>query len=150
VRVNLGCGRDILPGWVNVDIAANLIGAPYTVWDLDVHPWPWAADSVDEIRARDIFEHVNDPVGFITECHRILKPGATMRMQTTYWQWIDAYTDPTHKRFPTEQTFDFWVKGTALYEAQNAQMGGVEFVKVKVQPNPNTGQMDVILRKPDA
>jgi predicted SAM-dependent methyltransferase len=150
VRVNLGCGLDILPGWVNVD-ASGQLGPSVNVWDLDDIPWEWAGDcSASEIRARDIFEHVDDPVGFMCECHRILVPGGPLRMQTTYWQWVDAFTDPTHKRFPTEQTFDYWVRGTALYEAQNAQMGGVEFVKVRVEPNPGTGQMDVVLRKPDA
>lgn len=147
MRLNVGCGHDQLPGWVNVDASPNL-GPDVHVWDLDVLPWPWKPDSADEIRGVDIFEHVNDPVGFITECHRILKPSGTLRLQTTYYQWMDAFTDPTHKRFPTEHTFDYWVRGNVLYEAQNDQMGGVEFIKVKVFPNPSTGQMDVTLRKP--
>jgi len=149
MRLNLGCGHDVLPGWVNVDASAKL-GKAVQVWDLDVPPWPWDTGSAEEIRGIDIFEHVDDPVLFMTECHRILQPGGVLRLQTGYYQWVDAFTDPTHKRFPTEYTFDFWVKGTPLYEAQNEQMGGVEFIKVKVAPNTATGQLDAILRKPDA
>jgi hypothetical protein len=37
-----------------------------------------------------------------------------------------------------------------FYENQNRMFGGVEFIKVKVEPNPHTGQLDVVLRKPDA
>ena len=148
MRLNLGCGRATLHGWTNVDIF-DMPGVN-VVWDLDRPPWPWDDSSIDEIRGIDIFEHVSDPILFMTECHRILRPGATLRLQTTYYQWVDAFTDPTHKRFPTEYTFDYWVAGTVLYEAQNMQMGGVEFVKVKVEPNRMTGQLDVVLRKPNA
>ena len=149
MRLNLGCGREQLPGWLNVDISPDL-GPLVSVWDLDKLPWPWGSQTADEIRGIDIFEHVNDPVGFMCECHRILRPGGTLRLQTGYYQWIDAFTDPTHKRFPTEYTFDYWVKGSPLYVAQNAQMGGVEFVKVKVEPNRMTGQLDAVLRRPNA
>lgn len=149
MRLNLGCGRDILPGWINVDASAAL-GPSVEVWDLD-EPWQWAEDdSAEEIRGIDIFEHVDDPVLFMMEAHRVLKPGGVLRLQTGYYLHRDAYTDPTHKRFPTESTFDFWVPGNVLYDAQNVQMGGMAFVKVKVKPNPATGQLDVILRKPDA
>jgi predicted SAM-dependent methyltransferase len=149
VRINLGCGQDIRRGWVNVDYCLDL-GPGVTVWDLDEHPWPFEDACADEIWGLDIFEHVHDAVGFMVECHRILKPGAPLRLRTPFWQWPDAFTDPTHKRFPTEHTFDFWVKGTTFYENQNRMFGGVEFIKVKVEPNPHTGQMDVVLRRPDA
>jgi hypothetical protein len=62
---------------------------------------------------------------------------------------MDGYTDPTHKRVSTEDSFDFWVKGTVYYEAQNAQMGGIEFAKVSVRPEPD-GQLHAILRRPHA
>jgi predicted SAM-dependent methyltransferase len=151
VRLNLGCGHDILAGWVNVDASDRLGGPPLlVVWDLDVLPWPWDDMTASEIRGIDIFEHVNDPVGFVSECHRILEPGGMLRLQTGYYLHQDAYTDPTHKRFPTEHTFDFWIPGNVLYDAQNAQMGGAAFEKIRVKPNHQTGQLDVILRRPDA
>ena len=147
MRLNLGCGRDILPGWINLD-ASDALGQEVLVWDLDEQPWPFHDRQAEEIRGIDIFEHVDNPVGFMTECHRILHPGGILSLQTGYYQWVDAFTDPTHKRFPTEFTFDFWVAGTPLYVAQNAQMGGVRFEKVKVEPNRMTGQLDAVLRKP--
>ena len=149
-RYNLGCGGDILPGWVNVDVCLDL-GPRIEVWDLDEHPWPFPAGTASEIRAFDIFEHVDDPVGFMVECHALLEPGGPLRIRTPYYQWIDAFTDPTHKRFPTEHTFDYWINdGNPLYTNQNRMFGGIEFVKGKVEPNPVTGQMDVVLVKPDA
>src|SRR5262249_17803304 len=114
VRYNLGCGLDILPGWVNVDGAEVLRDRGVEVWDLEEMPWPFPGASADEIRAIDVFEHIEPKlrVGFITECHRMLKPGATLRMQTAYYTSIDAYTDPTHYGAFTEHSFDFWIPGT--------------------------------------
>ena len=147
MRLNLGCGHDIIPGWVNVD-ASDRLGPKVQVWNLDVLPWPWKSGTADEIRGVDIYEHVDNPVGFMAECHRILKPDGILRLQTCYWQCMDAYTDPTHKRASTEDSFDFWVKGTVYYRAQNDQMGGMAFEKMKVAVNPATSQLDVILKKP--
>jgi SAM-dependent methyltransferase len=147
VRLNLGCGHDILPGWVNVD-ASDQLGPGVEVWDLDEREWPFETGSAEEIRGIDIYEHVWDPVGFMIECHRVLRPGGVLRLQTSYWQCVDAYTDPTHKRFSTLDSFDFWVPGTPYYAASNTQMGGMVFEKIKVEVNPATGQLDVILRRP--
>jgi SAM-dependent methyltransferase len=147
VRLNLGCGIDILPGWVNVD-ASDQLGPSVEVWNLDEHPWPFDDSSVSEIRAIDIYEHVDNPVGFMVECWRVLQPGGTLRIQTAYWQCMDGYTDPTHKRVSTEDSFDFWVRGTIYFETQNAQMGGMEFVKIHVRPEAD-GQLHALLRKPD-
>jgi len=141
----------MLPGWVNVDASLNLPGT-YEVWDLEELPWPFEDATADEIRGFDIIEHITGRLvpAFMQECHRILRPGGVMRLRTTYWQWIDSYTDPTHTWHPTEQSFDYWIPGTVLYKAQNIQMGGVAFEKLRVEPNPSTGQMDVILRRSDA
>jgi len=38
MRINLGCGLDMLPGWVNVDASLGLPGT-YEVWDLEELPW---------------------------------------------------------------------------------------------------------------
>ena len=152
MRLHLGCGPDILPGWVNVDICPDL-GPSVNVWDLEEFPWPFDDGSADEIRGFDIIEHIHGRLvpGFLAECHRILAPGAALRLRTTYWQWKDSYTDPTHMWHPTEQSFDYWIDdGNALFKTQNVQYGGFTFIKDKVEPNPETGQMDVILVKPDA
>lgn len=147
MRINLGCGRDLLPGWVNVDACPGLPGT-YEVWDLDEHPWPFEDGSAEEIRGIDVYEHMHDPIGFMVECHRILAPGGVLRLQTAYYLSMDAYTDPTHKFSSTEHSFDFWVPGTVYYEAQNAQFGGMVFSKRRVQLNRDTGQLDVVLVKP--
>lgn len=131
MRLNLGAGSHILTGWINVD-RVQMPGID-RVHDLNAGPWPFESRSADQIMAKDIFEHVDDPILFMTECHRILRPGAGLFIQCPYYKGRDAYTDPTHKRFPTEHTFDFWIPGTALYGANNRAYGGVAFERKSLE-----------------
>lgn len=131
MRLNLGAGSALLTGWINLD-RVQLPGID-VVHDLDAGPWPFESSSMDQIVAKDVFEHVADPVLFMTECHRILRPGAGLFVQTPYYKGRDAYTDPTHRRFPTEHTFDYWIPGTVLHTANNAAYGAVSFTRMMLE-----------------
>jgi SAM-dependent methyltransferase len=89
-------------------------------WNLDQFPWPWPDQSAAEIHAEDIYEHVDHPLEFMGECWRILQPGGLLRIRTGYWKGESSYTDPTHKRFLTERSFDYWIPGTFYYERYGA------------------------------
>lgn len=125
MRLNLGCGQRPNPGWVNVDRVP--LPEVDVVHDLDVLPWPWDDGVAEAIVAQDVFEHVADPIGFMTESHRILTPGGTLSIKSPHFRHRDAFTDPTHRRFCTEHTWDYWIPGTALFADSNAMYGGVSF-----------------------
>lgn len=125
MRVNLGCGSDRRDGWTGLDRAAG--PAVDIVHDLDQGPWPFKDGSVEAILAKDVFEHVADPILFMTECWRVLQPEGSLFIRTPHWRHRDAYTDPTHRRFPTESTFDYWIPGQLLHHLHNAAYGGVSF-----------------------
>lgn len=110
--LNLGCGADIRDGYTNVDCYAG--PGVDVVTDLNRDVWPWFEGMAHHILAKHIFEHVDDAPGFMEACWRVLRPGGTLDIITPHWKSRDAYTDPTHKRFPTEYTFDYWVPGTTL------------------------------------
>lgn len=149
MRLNLGCGSRLMDDAVNVD-RVELPGMRFgtdVVWDLDQVPWPWQDNTVEAIHARDVFEHVHNAVSFMTECHRILIPGCSLWIRTPNiaLNLADAFTDPTHRRFPTWQTFDYWIAGTRYYEEHNAAYGGVTFVLQ--DRSPDEGSMLVVLGK---
>jgi SAM-dependent methyltransferase len=94
IRLNLGCGFNKWPGWVNVD--AYDICEPDVVHDLEVVPFPWGNDSVDEIQAWHIFEHLRDWWPAFTECARILKPGGRLEIRTPHESSRTALTYRDH------------------------------------------------------
>lgn len=145
MKLNLGAGGRCLPGWVNVD-RVQLPGIDQ-VWDLDLPVWPVQSGAVEEITARDVFEHVADPIRFMVECHRVLMDKGMLWIRTPNIALSlgDAFTDPTHRRFPTWNTFDYWVPGTRYYQEHNAAYGGVAFTMVDKQSDD--GSMLVILEK---
>lgn len=112
-RLHLGCGRTILPGWVNVDRAA-LPGVDL-VADLDdcrTTPLPFGPDSVAEFRLDHVLEHIRDSLALFEEMHRVAEPGARAVVRVPHGSSDDASEDPTHVRrlFP----------GSFLYFAQPA------------------------------
>lgn len=147
MRLNLGCGSQPMDGYVNVD-SWHQPGVD-VVHDLDVFPWPWKDGEAEEIRAFDIYEHVDYPLEFMGECHRILQPGATLFIHTGHWRDMSSYTDPTHKRFLTEESFDYWVPGTYLNGRYGvAYARGRHFEKADIHlDGGGSGLMSVTLRK---
>lgn len=145
MRLNLGCGEDIRDGWVNVDL---FDGDGVLCYDLNRDVWPWAEGSASEVLARHIFEHVDSAPGFMEACWRVLAPGGRLEIETPHWMSRDAYTDPTHRRFPTEHTFDYWVPGTYLHEHHGAayKRQGIAFTYAK-PPWVNAGTLFVSLVK---
>lgn len=144
--LNLGSGIDALHRYVNVDIAD--IPEVDVVHDLDVAPWPWEDSTVSCIRAYDIFEHVSNPVLFIQECWRVLEVDGLLDLHVSYWKSQNAYTDPTHKRFCTEETFDYWVRGTQMQARYGAAYGlGGKVLFEKERCGLDGQELAVMLRK---
>ena len=114
LRLNLGCGKVPKAGFINVDRLC-LPGVDQQV-DLFQFPWPWGDNSVDEIYASHLIEHIPHQVegsqldgffAFFAECWRILKPGAEITLIAPYGFSVGAMQDPTHTRFIVESTFSY-------------------------------------------
>lgn len=107
MRLNAGCGRDVREGWVNLD-ARPLPGVD-VIHDLETRPLPFDDSAFEEILARDILEHV-EYVPVLKEFHRILCRGGVLRIRVPHFTSENAYVDPTHERFFSIRTFEFFVK----------------------------------------
>ena len=144
-KLNVGSGGKIMDGWVNVD-AHPLLGVD-VVHDLDRFPWPFSDNSADEIVASHVFEHVRNPVEFVLECWRVLVPGGKLTVQCPHWTSENAFTDPTHVRFVTDRTFDYWCEGTELHGPLGAQFLGDVYRFRKHNVRRYGGDIEFVLLK---
>jgi SAM-dependent methyltransferase len=110
VRVDLGCGRVKLPGFIGVD-RYPLPGVD-VVADLD-RPLPFADDSVDLILASHSLEHVHDLSQVIREIYRICKHHAQVCIIAPYFQQGLNFANPYHKHAFNEHTPRFWTASAA-------------------------------------
>jgi SAM-dependent methyltransferase len=112
-KLNLGCGRKPLQGWVNLD-AVPLDGVE-VVADLDDcrrRPLPFPDDSFDEFLAAHVIEHLREPLAFMQELHRIAAPGAKALFRLPYGSSDDAFEDPTHVRQYFLGSFHYFAQTT--------------------------------------
>jgi len=113
-KLNLGCGNDIRPGYVNLDLF-GLDGVD-VVHDLNALPLPFEDGSFAEILCLDVFEHV-DYIPLLKDCHRILKPGGRILIEVPHFSSNNNYVDPTHRNRFSVKTLNFFAEGT--YEREH-------------------------------
>lgn len=94
-RLNLGCGRVKLEGFVNVDVAEAV--SPDLAWNLDRFPYPLPRNSFREIKALQVIEHLGDIPSFMDEVFDLLAPGGTVEITTPHYSHPNSYNDPTHR-----------------------------------------------------
>lgn len=102
MKLHLGCGPVTPAGWLNVDgaLGARLARVPFWrqvnrrlgVFKLDWNehifhhdlttPFPWPDASADAVYSSHTLEHLTraDGLKFLTESHRVLKPGSPIRI----------------------------------------------------------------------
>jgi predicted SAM-dependent methyltransferase len=103
MKLNLGCGFNKKPGYVNVDKFGSC--QPDLVTDLEVLPWAFKDGEVDEVLFNHSLEHMgqdtNTFLGIMTELYRVCKAGATIQINVPHPRHDDFFGDPTHVRIVT-------------------------------------------------
>ena len=108
-KLNLGCGHDIKPGWVNLD--SKMLPGVDVAHDIESLPLPFDDEAFDEILAKDVLEHV-EYIGILKDIHRILKTGGLVTVHVPHFTSVNNHIDPTHKKMFSIQTFEFFVKNS--------------------------------------
>jgi SAM-dependent methyltransferase len=116
VKLNLGCGQNRLDGYVNTDREPAV--EPDVVMDLEEFPWPFEDDSVDEVIAKHVLEHVgaeaNVFIGVMQELYRVCRGGALIRIAVPHPRHDFFLDDPTHVRAITPHTLQLFSKANCL------------------------------------
>lgn len=117
LKLDLGCGNGDRkrPGFIGVDFEQrpNKDGTPGVdvVHDLTVAPWPFEDESVEEVHASHMLEHIpanKRPVIF-NELYRILKKGGKGTFITPHWASNRAYGDISHQWPPVSEMFWYYL-----------------------------------------
>lgn len=107
VKLNLGSSDRILKGFLNVDILPAK--GVDIVYDLN-EGIPLKDNSVTEIYAGHILEHLKDTIKTMEEIYRVCKNRAIVRIKVPYFKSVGAFKDPTHHSFFTEDTLFYFSK----------------------------------------
>ena len=80
LKLHLGCGPHIKPGWENLDLQPGNGGKQADL----TKPLPYLKDSVSYIFSEHFIEHISREQGvkMLKECFRVLKPGGVLRIST--------------------------------------------------------------------
>ena len=105
-RVNLGCGRRYLEGYLNCDVVREVRADLY--FDLNTVPYPIEDGSASEVLLDNVLEHLDDVIKVVEEAHRILNKGGLLRIKVPYGKTDWALQDPTHKHYFTENSMDYF------------------------------------------
>jgi SAM-dependent methyltransferase len=101
--LDIGCGSNKVAGAIGMDV--NPRTAADVIHDLDDLPYPFEANSFDEVIGRHVIEHVRDPMGVMREIHRITRPGGVVKLIAPHWTNPDFATDLTHRNHLNSYSF---------------------------------------------
>jgi predicted SAM-dependent methyltransferase len=89
LRLHLGCGPNILPGWINIDSVPT---SPGIRGDIALTALPWPDASVDEILSEHVFEHLSFAEEKLAwhELARVLRLGGTATLEVPDFEWVCA------------------------------------------------------------
>jgi SAM-dependent methyltransferase len=130
--LDLGCGMKKTPGSIGIDNYKD--SEADFIHDLESFPYPFDDNSFDVIHCNHILEHLTDLVGVMNELCRICSSGAKIKVAVPYWASQRAFKDPTHVRFFTEHTFDYFDPG---YGMNYYIGGGIKVLEVRYELSSN-------------
>ena len=109
VIVDIGCGRNKLNGAYGLDRRKE--PGVDIICDFE-HAVPLKTNSVDVVYMSHIMEHIRDLIPFMEEVYRVCRHGAEVRVIVPYYTSRGAFRDPTHVRYITEDTFQYFESPT--------------------------------------
>jgi ubiquinone/menaquinone biosynthesis C-methylase UbiE len=111
MKLYFGCGNHKVDGFIGVDKVKTEHAD--IVHDMNAFPYPFKDNTVDEVLLSHILEHLPDTIKVMEEIWRICKNRAAIKIFVPYYNSLGACQDPTHVKFFTEHSFDYFTENGA-------------------------------------
>lgn len=133
-KLNLGCGARKKAGFLNLDISDEF--SPDIICDLEKGV-PFKDDSIDEIRASHVLEHLRDTIFVMNEIWRVCKNNAIVHIEVPHQASMMAFADPTHQRVFNEESFKYFCYNGEHYWIHKSYGIKCNFLLVKQRTSRN-------------
>lgn len=102
IKINIGSGEGIRqsPGFIKLDIDDY---GQEIIWDIE-EGIPLPDNSCSIVKSQHLIEHLEDPIGFLNECHRVLVEDGLIDLELPS-QESDGALALSHLRLYNEWTF---------------------------------------------
>ena len=141
IRLNFGCGNRKLKGYINIDKSEN--ANPDIICDLEEGKLPYEDETISEIVATHVLEHIQNIIPLMNECYRVLEKGGEMKIVVPQNEGI--WADPTHVRAFSNLSFRYYC-GYAFGEIYGINCRFEQIINTFVN-NEDGGQLNITLRK---
>jgi SAM-dependent methyltransferase len=111
--LDAGCGDNKYPGAIGMDSNPRTVAD--VIHDLGDIPYPFAEDEFDLVVTRHVAEHVPDVMAFMSELHRITKPGGQIKLVTPHYTNPDWASDLTHRNHFNCYSFNCFLQDRRLF-----------------------------------
>lgn len=108
MKLNIGCGRKVLDGWLNVDL--NPLEPGVKEGNICEGLEFLSDKSAQTILLDNVVEHLESIPDAIKECFRLLDDGGVLVIRTPHFSSIDSWRDPTHRWHLSIRSFDYFLK----------------------------------------
>lgn len=143
VKLNLGCGHHVMPGYVNIDRYPGF-GADLC-FDLE-EPWPLPDNHAHEMILHHVLEHLGETTDsffqVIQEMYRVSAPDCRWLITVPHYNSDNFHIDPTHVRkiHPTtmmmfDQQFNYQDQLNGGHHTKLGLMLAVDIEMVKADYN---------------
>ena len=105
VVIDIGCGAHKQHGTIGID--RRKVQGVNLVCDFE-RGLPLKDSSIGEAYSIHSIEHMLDVITFMEELYRVCTHGARVYVKTPYYASRKAFIDPTHVRFMTEESFEYF------------------------------------------